>query len=62
MRVENSERSGDWMQIAICDDNKDNLALMEDVIENIRIRDAEVDCFETGESLLDYLNKNPNVF
>ncbi|MBE5841269.1 MAG: response regulator transcription factor [Butyrivibrio sp.] len=50
------------MQIAICDDNKENLALMEDVIENIMIRDVVVDCFETGESLLDYLKKNPDIF
>ncbi len=50
------------MQIAICDDSKDNLALMEDIIDSIKIRDAVIDCFENGESLLNYLSNNSDVF
>lgn len=50
------------MQIAICDDSKDNLALMEDIIDSIKIRDAVIDCFENGESLLNYLSNNSDLF
>ncbi len=44
------------MRIAICDDSKENLALLEDVVDGLKVRETEVDCFENGKSLLRYLN------
>lgn len=43
------------MRIAICDDNKEYSANLENMIENMRIRDIEVDIFDTGQNLLNYL-------
>ncbi len=44
------------MRIAICDDSKENLTLLEDVVDGLKVRETEVDCFENGKSLLRYLN------
>jgi len=49
------------MLIAICDDSQENLSLLEDVVEGLKVRDTSVDCFENGESLLNYLSKNAEV-
>lgn len=50
------------MRIAICDDSKESLALLEDVIEKINVRDVEIDCFYSGDSLLNYLLKNKDFY
>lgn len=50
------------MRIAICDDSNENLALLEDVVYGMGIRDVSVDCFENGGSLIDYLGKNEYFF
>jgi len=50
------------MRIAICDDSKESLAMLEAVVEKINVRDAEIDCFYSGESLLDYLIKNKDFY
>jgi len=45
------------MRFAICDDNRENLSVLEEAVENIGVRDAEIDGFYSGDSLLDYLEK-----
>lgn len=50
------------MRIAICDDCKESLALLEEVVEKINVRDAEIDCFYSGDSLLNYLMKNKDFY
>ena len=50
------------MRIAICDDSKENLALLEDAVEKIYIRDVEIDCFYNGDSLLSYLEKKEEFY
>lgn len=50
------------MRIAICDDKKENLALIEEAVEKINVRDAEIDCFYSGDSLLNYLKKNKEFY
>lgn len=50
------------MRIAICDDSKENLAFIEEAVEKINVRDAEIDCFYSGDSLLSYLKKNKNFY
>ena len=50
------------MRIAICDDSKDNLALLEDVVDGLKVRETEVDCFENGKSLLRYLSDSKDNY
>lgn len=50
------------MRIAICDDSKDNLALLEDVADGLKVRETEVDCFENGKSLLRYLSDSKDNY
>lgn len=45
------------MRIAICDDSQPCVALLEETVEKIHIKNAEIDCFYSGESLLEYLGK-----
>ena len=50
------------MRIAICDDSKENLALLEDVVDGLKLRETEVECFENGESLLRYITDSKDNF
>lgn len=50
------------MRIAICDDSKENLALLEDVVDGLKLRETEVECFENGESLLRYISDSKENF
>ena len=50
------------MRIAICDDSKENLALLEDVVDGLKLRETEVECFENGESLLRYISDSKDNF
>lgn len=50
------------MKIAICDDSKKSLALLEEVVEKINIRDVEIECFYSGDSLLNHLRKNRDFY
>lgn len=50
------------MRIAICDDSKESMALLEEVVEKINIRDVEIDCFYDGDSLLTYLENNEDFY
>lgn len=50
------------MRIAICDDSKETIALIEEIIENLNIRDTDIDCFYSGDSLLQYLGKNNSFY
>lgn len=50
------------MRIAICDNSKESLALIEEAVEKINVRDAEIDCFYSGDSLLNYLKKNKDFY
>ena len=50
------------MRIAICDDSKEQLALLEDVVEKLGIKNAEIDCFYNGDSLLSHLIKKEDFY
>lgn len=50
------------MKIAICDDSKESIAILEDVVEQMKIRGAETDCFYSGDSLLEFVGKQEEYY
>lgn len=50
------------MRIAICDDNKKFVAQLEEAIEKIKIKNVEIDCFYSGDSLLKYLIRKEDFY
>lgn len=50
------------MNIAICDDDKSAVSYLEAYIERLRYKDIYCEAFYSGDSLLEYLNKNSNNF